>query len=70
MLEDRVILRPVMVAHLITKQYKVERSSEYKSLVVPIGGSEAYKMFYEYIHVYIDKLEKDLKKLGLWDPSG
>ena len=65
-----MLLRPVMLAHLLTKGFKIERSAAYKDIVVPMGGSEATPMFYDYIKVYLAKIVGDLKRLALWDCSG
>ena len=59
-----------MLAHLLTKRFAFARSSAYKNCAVPVGGSEAAKEFYEYAHVYLDKIIADLKRVELWDSSG
>ena len=59
-----------MLAHLLTKRYQFARSSAYNNCAVPVGGTEAAPLFYEYAHVYIDKIVADLKRVGLWDSSG
>ena len=45
--EDRILLRPVLLAHLLIKGYKIERRTSYGNIVVPVGGSEATAMFYD-----------------------
>ena len=59
-----------MLAHLLTKRFAFARSAAYRNCAVPVGGTEAATLFYEYAHVYLDKIVADLKRVGLWDSSG
>ena len=63
-------MRPVMLAHLLTKRFRFHRDPEYNNCAVPVGGTEAASLFYQYAHVYVDKIVADLKRIGLWDSSG
>ena len=59
-----------MLAHLITIKYQFKLDKEHNNFAVPVGGTEANRLFYQYAHVYVDKIVVDLKRIGLWDSSG
>ena len=59
----------MMLGHLITKRFEFRRSQEWGNIAVPVGGSEAAPLYNEYMHVYLEKIVADLKRLGVWDSS-
>ena len=61
-----MVLRPVMLAHLRTKKFEFRSLSEYNGYYGPVGGTENAALFYEYMHVYLDKIRADLKRIGMW----